>query len=94
MIGMKTANSTRKMAAVVVAYLISLRALKSMEAPAVSLRGSRVFMRRQASVQRMAHKSAIMRMAHGNPILGAANSIIMGNITPPSPPAVQAMPVA
>ena len=35
-----------------------------------------------------------MRIAHGNPILGAANSIIRGNITPPSPPAVQAMPVA
>lgn len=33
-------------------------------------------------------------MAHGNPILGAENRIISGKITPPIPPAVQAMPVA
>jgi hypothetical protein len=37
---------------------------------------------------------AMIRMAHGNPILGAAKRIIRGKITPPIPPAVQAMPVA
>lgn len=73
---------------------MSLNALKSIDAPACLLSGSLVCKRRLATVHRIAQRSAMMRIAHGKPILGAAKRMIMGKITPPRPPAVQAMPVA
>ena len=49
---------------------------------------------RHAIEQRTTLIRAIMRIDQANPIRGAANIMISGKITPPKPPAVQAMPVA
>lgn len=91
---MKTANSTRKMAVVVAAYFFSRRARKSTDAPTLFSFRTRVFSVRHDISKRTALISAIIRIAQGKPILGAAKRIITGNMTPPIPPAVQAMPVA
>jgi hypothetical protein len=93
-IGMKTANSTKKTAVVVEAYLTSLKAPKSIVVPAFELPGNLVLRSKQAIAQISAERKAIMPIAHGNPILGAAKRMIKGKITPPIPPAVHAMPVA
>ena len=93
MMGMKTANSTRKTLNVADAYLISLRALKSSDGPAF-LGGSLVRTVRHAIEHVTAHTRAIMRIAHAKPMRGAAKRIIKGNMQPPTPPAVQATPVA
>lgn len=93
MMGTKMANSTRKTPSDAVAYLISDSALKSNDA-ADFLGGRRVRTVIQAMLHRIAETSAIIRIDHAKPILGAAKRIIRGNMQPPTPPAVQATPVA
>jgi hypothetical protein len=61
---------------------------------AFKLPGNLVFRRKQARAHISAEIKAMMRIAQANPILGAAKRMIKGKITPPIPPAVQAMPVA
>lgn len=92
-IGTKTANSTRKTPRDADAYFISFKAEKSKEALAV-LGGSLVRIVRHATEHNPAHSKAIIRIDHAKPIRGAAKRITRGNIQPPTPPAVQATPVA
>jgi hypothetical protein len=91
---MKTANSTKKTAAVVEAYLGSFKARKSIEAPALIFAGILVFRRMLETVHKTRQSTAMIRIAQGKPILGVVKRIIRGKITPPIPPAVHAIPVA
>lgn len=74
--------------------MTSLKALKSTVLPAFGLPGNLALRRKQAAAHISAESKAMMRIAQGNPILGAAKRMIKGKITPPIPPAVQAMRVA
>ena len=91
---MKFASSINQTATVVRAYLVSAKDLKSTEAPAFLFKGSRVLIRRLATISKKAVTKATIRIAHSNPIFGLTIMTMIGNITPPRPPAVVAMPVA
>lgn len=93
MMGTKTANSTKNTPKVAEAYLTSDKALKSTEELAF-FGGNRVRTVRHATEQRTAQIKAMMRIDHAKPTFGAANMMIRGNMTPPNPPAVHAIPVA
>lgn len=90
---MKAENSAKKTLSVADAYLVSLRALKSTDVTAF-LGGSLVRTVRHAIEHVTAHTRAIIRIAHSKPMRGAAKRMIKGNMQPPTPPAVQATPVA
>ena len=92
--GIKTANSIRNTAAVVLANLTSARALRSMDAPAFLFEGNRFRRRQHARTPAPMLIRAITRMAQVKPILGARYRMTRGNTIPPIPPAVHASPVA
>lgn len=92
--GMKLASSTNQTATVVRAYLVSAKDLKPIEAPSSLFKGSRVLIRRLATISNAALRRAIIRFAHSNPIFGLASMMMTENSIPPTLPAVVAMPVA
>lgn len=92
--GMKTANSTKKIARVTDAYGGSLKAIISIFAPLTLLGGNLLLRNTQATTHNPAQMNPIMRIAQPNPILGAKNSMISEKARPPVPPAVQAIPIA
>lgn len=91
---MKTANSTRKTAAVVAANLGSISARRSTPTPVFLFGGSRFRIRKYAMTQNSAQTRPTAHTAYRNPADSASHRIISGRMQPPVPPAVHAMPVA
>jgi hypothetical protein len=72
----------------------SFKALISTVPLFTEFRGSLVLKSTTLRIQKAALINPIIRMAHGNPRLAAKLEIKTGNIIPPMPPAVAAIPVA